>query len=124
MTTILQDKPLSNADLLNTGSTLLLCFHPEPHSSRTNDALAAAAHRIPGVSVRAIASLYPTGEIDVDAEVAQLLAADRLVMLFPVQWYAPPATFKTWADLVLTRMYFEAYETEGRRMEGKRLLVA
>jgi putative NADPH-quinone reductase len=120
----IRQAPLSDTESQDACSTLLLSFHPDPLSSRTNAALAAAADRIPGVSVREIARLYPSGDVDVDAEVAHLLAADRLVMLFPVQWYMPPATFKTWADLVLTRMYFEAYATEGRRMEGKPLLVA
>jgi putative NADPH-quinone reductase len=107
-----------------TCATLLLNFHPDPAASRTIGALAGAAGRVRGVAVREFARLYPSGEVDAEAEVAQLLSADRLAMLFPVHWYAPPSTFNAWADAVLTRMFFSAYETEGRRLKGKPLLVA
>jgi len=105
------------------GSTLLLNFHPDPASSRANAALAAAARRLPRVRVREMATLG-AGGIDPRAEAERLLAAAAIVWLFPVQWYAPPALFKDWADAVLTRMYFAAYDTEGRRLEGRPLLVA
>jgi putative NADPH-quinone reductase len=114
----------SNAQRQDACSTLVLNFHPDPTSSRANAALADAARRFPGVSVREIATLYASRAVDPQAEARRLLAADRIVLLFPVQWYAPPATFKAWADAVLTRMYYVAYEVEGRRMEGKPLLVA
>jgi putative NADPH-quinone reductase len=116
-------RPASLGGAAGPCSTLLLNFHPAPAGSRTIAALSAAAGQVPGVVVREVATLQRSGALDSAAEAAELLAADRLVMLFPVQWYAPPATFKVWADDVLTRMYFDRYETEGRLMEGKPLLV-
>ncbi|MFC7553309.1 NAD(P)H-dependent oxidoreductase [Pseudoroseomonas wenyumeiae] len=68
--------------------------------------------------------LYPGGAIDVPAEVARLLRARRLVLQFPVQWYAPPPLLQQWQGTVLTRMFYEAPDTEGRRMQGRPLLVA
>jgi putative NADPH-quinone reductase len=117
-----QDAP--EARQQDAGSTLLLNFHPDPRASRANAALAAAARRLPGVAERQIATLYASGAVDAQAEARRLLAADRLVLLFPVHWYAPPATFKAWADAVLTRMFYVEYEAEGRWMEGKPFLVA
>lgn len=104
--------------------TLILLFHSGPNRSRANAALAAAAARLPGVEVADIHALYPDGRIDTDREVARLLSADRIVFQFPIQWYSAPPVLKAWENAVLTRMYYLAYETEGRLLEGRPLLVA
>lgn len=104
--------------------TLILLFHPDLDRSRANAVLAGAASRLPGVEVVDLYSLYPDGRIDAGREVARLLSADRIVLQFPVQWYSTPPLLKAWQDAVLTRMYYLAYEAEGRLLEGKPLLVA
>lgn len=104
--------------------TLILLFHPEPARSRANAALARAAAALPGVEVVEMQPLYPTGAIDVAAEVARLLRARRVVLQFPVQWYAAPPLLRQWQDAVLTRMFYLAPETEGRRLQGTPMLVA
>lgn len=104
--------------------TLVLLFHPAPDRSVTNAALAAAAAALDGVTVVDMQALYPDGAVDVDREVARLLGAERIVLQFPVQWYATPPLLKAWQDAVLTRMYYLAYEREGRLLEGTPLLVA
>ena len=104
--------------------TLILLFHSGPNRSRANAALATAAARLPGVEVADIHALYPDGRIDTDREVARLLSADRIVFQFPIQWYSAPPVLKAWENAVLTRMYYLAYETEGRLLEGRPLLVA
>ena len=53
----------------------------------------------------------------------RLLSARRVVLQFPVQWYATPPLLKAWQDAVLTRMYYMAYASEGRHLEGTPLLV-
>lgn len=104
--------------------TLILLFHPDLARSRTNVALAGAALRLPEVEVIDLYVLYPDGKIDADQEVARLLSADRIVLQFPIQWYSTPPLLKAWQDAVLTRMYYMAYEAEGRLLEGRPLLVA
>jgi putative NADPH-quinone reductase len=104
--------------------TLILLFHPDLGNSRANAALAGAALRQPEVEVIDLYSLYPDGRIDADMEVARLLSADRIVLQFPIQWYSTPALLKAWQDAVLTRMYYMAYETEGRLLEGTPLMIA
>jgi len=103
--------------------TLILFFHPDLGRSRANVALAGAALRLSNVEVIDLYSLYPDGRIDADKEVARLLSADRIVLQFPIQWYSTPPLLKAWQDAVLTRMYYIHYETEGRLLEGKPLLV-
>lgn len=107
--------------------TLVLLFHPDLRRSRANAALARAAAALPGVSVIDMQAACPDGLDlfrDGPAEAARLLAADRIVLQFPVQWYSTPALLKAWQDAVLTRMFYIAYETEGRLLQGRPLMIA
>lgn len=104
--------------------SLILLFHPGLLPSKANAALAAAAASLPNVEVVDMYALYPTGTVDADAEVARLLAAERIVLQFPIHWYAPPPLLQAWQNAVLTRMFYILYEAEGRRLEGTPLMVA
>lgn len=103
--------------------TLILLFHPDYRSSRTNRALAKAAASRPGTSVVDMHALYPDGRIDGDAEVARLLAAERIILQFPVQWYSTPPLLKAWQDVVLTRMFYIHHETEGAKLAGRPYMI-
>lgn len=107
--------------------TLVLLFHPDLQSSKTNAALAEAARTVPGVETVDMQALYPEGRLDMlgdgAVEAERLLSADRIVLQFPVQWYSTPPLLKAWMDAVLTRMYYVFHETEGSRLEGRPILV-
>ncbi len=107
--------------------TLILLFHPDLRRSKANAALAAAAAKFPGVEVVDMQAAYPDSMDmyrDGEREARRLLAADRIVLQFPIQWYSTPPLLKAWQDAVLTRMFYVAYELEGRALEGKPLLIA
>ncbi len=104
-------------------TTLILLFHPDLNRSHANAALASVAARMPGVEVVDMYALYRHTELDVGREVERLLNADRLVLQFPVHWYAPPALLQSWKDAVLTRMFYQAYDSEGCRFSGTPLWV-
>jgi len=104
--------------------TLILLFHPHFAGSRANRALVDAAASLPGAEIVDMQALYPDGRIDADVEAARLVAADRIVLQFPVQWYSMPPLLKAWQDAVLTRMFYIAYEAEGAKLAGKPLLIA
>lgn len=104
--------------------TLILLAHPDYARSRANRALAEAAGPLPGVEVAHLDALYPDGAIDTDAEVARLIAAERVVLQFPIQWYATPPSLKAWQDAVLSRMFYVHPDTEGARIAGRPLMVA
>ena len=104
--------------------TLVLLSHPSYDQSRANRALADAASALPGVEVAHLEGVYPDGNIDVDAEVARLIAAERIVLQFPVQWYSTPPLLKAWQDAVLSRMFYVNPETEGELIAGRPMLVA
>ncbi|WP_424137059.1 NAD(P)H-dependent oxidoreductase [Roseomonas chloroacetimidivorans] len=103
---------------------LILLSHPDFAASRANRALLEAASALPGVEVAHLEGLYPDGRIDGDAEVARLLAARRIVLQFPVQWYSTPPLLKAWQDLVLTRMFYVNARTEGTLIAGRAMMVA
>ena len=105
--------------------TLILYFHPEREKSKANRAMAEAASAIDGVVLIDMYARYPAdGDIDVDAEVSRLFEADRLVLQFPIHWYAAPPLLMAWQNSVLTRMFYVRPEEEGARIAGLPLLVA
>jgi glutathione-regulated potassium-efflux system ancillary protein KefG len=108
--------------------TLILLFHRDLSTSSANAALARSAAQIDGVEVVDMQARYPGGTIDMfteaQDEARMLLDADRIVLQFPLQWYATPALFKAWQDAVLTRMYYLFPETEGDLLAGTPIMVA
>ncbi|MBJ6135295.1 NAD(P)H-dependent oxidoreductase [Ochrobactrum sp. Q0168] len=107
--------------------TLVLLFHPDLSRSKANAAFARRAGALPDVELVDMQETYPNGMDlyrDGEREAARLLEADRIVLQFPVQWYSTPPLLKAWQDAVLTRMFYIAYEAEGRRLEGTPLMIA
>lgn len=114
-------------DELRPSVTQILLFHPDSERSRVNTALARAAVGLHHVAIADMAALYPDGiamEHDSEREAARLLRADRIVLQFPMQWYSTPALLKQWQDIVLTRMAYMNWDTEGASLAGKPLMVA
>lgn len=105
--------------------TLILFFHPEQEKSKANRAMVDAAGALDGVTVVNMAALYPTlDDLDVEAEVQRLYAADRLVLQFPIHWYCAPPLALAWQNTVLTRMFYVNPEEEGERLRGLPFMVA
>lgn len=101
---------------------LVLFAHPALQKSRINARLAAAIRGLPGITFRDLYEEYPTFQIDVAAEQAQLIAHDIIVLQYPFFWYSCPALLKEWLDLVLE--YGFAYGPAGNKLHGKSLLSA
>ena len=74
------------------------------------------------LEVRHLCRLYPEHRVDVEAEQAALVAAQRVVWQFPLHWYSVPALLKSWIDQVLT--YGFAFGSGGDKLHGKELLVS
>jgi glutathione-regulated potassium-efflux system ancillary protein KefG len=107
--------------------TLILLFHRDLSHSKANAALVAAAAKLPDVEIVDMQAAYPNGVDmfrDGEREAVRLLSADRIVLQFPIQWYSTPPLMKAWQDAALTRMFYLAYEAEGRLLEGKPLMLA
>jgi glutathione-regulated potassium-efflux system ancillary protein KefG len=106
--------------------TLILAFHPNLMKSTANRALLDAIRPVKGIEIVDMRLEYPNGmdlSRDGEREAARLLEADRIVLQFPVQWYSTPPLMKAWQDAVLTRMFYLAYDTEGRKINGMPVMV-
>ncbi len=102
--------------------TTVLVFHDKIEStSRVNKAFAKALAEA-GFEVRDIYGLYTDFKIDVAHEQKVLEAADRIVFVFPMQWYSSPALLKEYEDAVYA--YGWAYGSQGKALVGKELLLA
>ena len=95
----------------------LIAAHPDWSESRVNRLLLEAACQLPHVKVRDLYGAYPDYDIDVPREQSQAQAADLVVLLHPIQWYAMPALMKLWCDDVLA--YGWAYGPGGTALTGK-----
>jgi glutathione-regulated potassium-efflux system ancillary protein KefF len=97
---------------------LLLFAHPYPDRSRANRLLLEAVDSLAQVKVRSLYDLYPTFDIDVQAEQDALRAARIVVWQHPMYWYSVPSLLKHWFDKVLVRGF--AYGEGGKALWGKR----
>lgn len=104
--------------------TLILLAHPRYEASRANRALVDAAHLLGETEVADLYQLYPDGQVDIEAEAARLLRAERIVLQFPVQWYSTPPLLKEWQDRVLTQMFYVDFANQGAHLAGKPLMVS
>lgn len=71
--------------------TLIISGHPDLSTSVANKVILDELEKaLPGAEIRKLDQLYPTANIDVEAEQKALLAADLIVWQFPFWWYSLP----------------------------------
>lgn len=97
--------------------TLVIHAHPSPRRSVVVRSLLQTLEAVPHTTVRSLYHLYPDFDIDVAAEQAALVEAERVVWLAPVYWYSVPALLKHWFDQVLANGW--AFGTGGTALRGK-----
>ena len=102
---------------------LVLLSHSDYAHSHANRHWRAAAETVDGLQFVHLESEYPDGKVNVDAEVARLQAAERIVLQFPMNWYATPPLLKHWQDTVLTEMFY-IHDDKGAVIDGRPLMVA
>lgn len=101
--------------------TLMILAHPDIDKSIGNKIISeyAAQHN---VTVRNIAMLYPSFEIDIEAEQQALLNASTIVFQYPLFWYNVPAILKHWIDQVF--QYGFAFGHNGFKLANKNIVVS
>lgn len=100
-------------------SIYLVAAHPHWRDSRVTRRLFEAARALDHVDGVDLYASYPDFHIDVAAEQARLSAAQLVVWLHPIQWYAMPALHKLWLDEVFAHGW--AYGRGGNALRGKDL---
>ncbi len=99
--------------------SLVIVSHPTLATSKANAPLVEAIRDLPDVELRHLEALYPDGRIDVPAEQAAALRAERIVFQFPFYWYSTPPMLKRWQDDVLA--FGWAYGPGGTMLKGRTL---
>lgn len=102
--------------------TLIISGHPDLSTSVANKAILEELEKaFPDAEIRKLDQLYPTANIDVDAEQKALLEANLIVWQFPFWWYSLPWLMKKWLDEVFLHGF--AHGSTGK-LGGKKLLVS
>ena len=83
-------------------TTLILVAHPQLADSTSQQFFKAS---LPPEASIVWEHLDAQTTFDVAQEQAQLRQADRIILQFPLYWYAAPASLKAWEDAVLTRSF-------------------
>jgi len=106
-------KKCEGADEVMT--TLVLVSHPQLADSTSQQFLKES---LPSQNV-IWEHIEGQAKLDVAQEQAQLRQADRIILQFPLYWYAAPAGLKAWEDTVLTRTF--VYGDHRYPLAGKEL---
>lgn len=83
-------------------TTLVLVSHPHLADSTSQQFLKASLPTNADIVWEHIES---QAHLDIEKEQTQLRQADRIILQFPLYWYAAPAGLKQWEDTVLTRTF-------------------
>lgn len=102
---------------------LLVCGHTTIDTSVANKIILDEISKdCPDIEIDALSELYPDRRIDVAAEQAKLLAADLIVLQFPLFWFGTPSMLQQWQEDVFAHGW--AYGSTGDRLKGKKVLVS
>ncbi len=106
---------------------LVILAHSDIEASVANARLVEELEGVENVSVRALKSLYPDGEIDVYAEQDALLQADKVVFQFPLYWFNCPPILKEYLDMVFSYGFafeLDEYGYSARALKDKEFMLA
>lgn len=77
---------------------------------------------LPQASFDYLDRLYPDYKIDVAAEQKKLVAADVIVLQFPIFWYSMPSLLAKWMEDVFEHGF--SHGSSGKALTGKKLLLS
>ena len=105
-------------------NVLIVSGHPrlDDDSLANKTIVEELASLIPGAVVDQLDELYPDYRIDVATEQAKLVAADVIVLQYPLWWYGWPALLQKWMEDVFVRGF--SHGSSGRALRGKKLVVS
>lgn len=103
---------------------LIVSGHPDiDGDSVANKAiLEELARLLPEAEIDRLDLMYPDYCIDVAAEQAKLVAADVVVLAYPVWWYSYPALMHKWMEDVFAHGF--SHGRTGNKLAGKKLIAS
>ena len=105
-------------------NVLVVSGHPdiEGDSVANKAILEELARLLPEAEIDRLDLLYPDYRIDVGAEQAKLVAADVVVLAYPVWWYSFPALMHKWMEDVFAHGF--SHGSTGDKLAGKKLVAS
>lgn len=104
-------------------NVLVVSGHPRlDGDSVANKAIVGELEKLDGYEVDRLDALYPGFDIDVEAEQAKLVAADVVVLQYPVFWYGMPALMQKWMEDVFSHGF--SHGSSAKALVGKKLVVS
>jgi putative NADPH-quinone reductase len=104
-------------------NVLVVSGHPRlDDDSVANRAVVEELAGLDGYAIDRLDALYPGFDFDVEAEQAKLVAADVIVLQYPVFWYAMPALLQKWMEDVFLHGF--SHGSKGKALVGKKLVVS
>ena len=104
-------------------NVLVVSGHPRlDGDSVANRAIVDELAKLDGYVIDRLDALYPDFTIDVEAEQAKLVAADVIVLQYPVFWYGMPALMQKWMEDVFAHGF--SHGSTGKALVGKKLVVS
>lgn len=103
---------------------LIVSGHPdiEGDSVANKAILEELARLLPDAQIDRLDLLYPDYRIDIAAEQAKLVAADIIVLAYPVWWYSCPALMHKWMEDVFAHGF--SHGRTGDALAGKKLVAS
>jgi len=114
---------LPNIVRKSSPKALIILAHPNvDKGSIANKIIIESVKTIKEVEVRDITKLYPSFNIDVQAEQSALMAADVVIFQYPFHWYSIPGILKEWLDKIFLHGF--AYGSGGDKLQGKEFVIS
>ncbi len=104
-------------------NVLVIIGHPYWDRSVANKGILDALKKgFPNITISNLKELYPDCKLNVPEEQRKLLAADTIVLQFPIMWFGAPSIMHKYFEEVLT--YGFAYGASGDKLKGKHLIAS
>ena len=100
---------------------LVVLAHPNYKDSVINRKLIEQVKTLEHVTVSALYTKYPDGEININAEQKLIVEHDLVVLQFPFYWFNTTPLMKQWIDEVFS--YNFAYGPDGDKLNGKDIML-
>lgn len=102
---------------------LIVSGHTDLNDSVANKVIMEEmGKQLPAAVMDNLAQLYPDYQIDAMAEQRKLMAADVIILQFPVFWYHFPSILERWMEQSFQHGF--SHGSTGDKLKGKRLIAS
>jgi len=119
----IDEEKLVGRKMRDQTKVLIILGHTDINNSVANKQIIAnLREQLPCVELSSLSELYPDYRIDISTEQTKLLAADIIVLQFPVFWYNIPSLLQKWLEDVFQHGF--SHGSTGDKLRGKKLIIS